>query len=271
MKTNLKRKILFTLSIITMMVMLIGFIFYTKPPIVITEMKAQPNLPIKIKPFLDGSKEHVLVLIPYKITVSNNRFRRISLPEIYYKTNHDKYVGFSSSSGNSLYFDEDGKPLNYDVIVDSIERKRRELLIENYGDFGYLKLKWENWEKENHFSIFPFTSESIYFYKSTLFQYKTDRNTFVDLYDNFKEKQTQSIYEAPIVKYPKNKVDSLYQADKDKKIAFKLKTNKSHGWFQIHYQMKDGTQKFYNIYDSIRKMNREELFNLMISGPIDGL
>ncbi|AZA99005.1 hypothetical protein EG359_05025 [Chryseobacterium joostei] len=263
MKKELKRKILLTLSIIASTVMLIGFIFYTKPPIVITEMKPQRNISEKINPMFSDTSDSVLVLIPYKITVSNNRFRKISLPDIYYKTNHDKYIASSSSTGNSLNFDEDGKQLDEDLIMTNSEKV-------NYNEMS-LAMKWDKWKEANRNIIFPFCSKSFYFYKSTMLKYKTERKTFVDLYNNFKEKQTQSLSETPIVRFPKNKIDSLYQADKNKKIAFKLKTNKIQGWFQIHYQMKDGTQKFYDMYDSIQKMNREELFRLMSSSPLDNL
>lgn len=226
-------------------------------------MKPQRNISEKIKPVFSETSDSVLVLIPYKITVSNNRFRRIGLPDIYYKTNHDKSITSSSSNGNSLYFNEDGNQLDEDLIKTNSEKI-------NYNEAS-LAMKWKKWKQGNRHIIFPFCSKSFYFYKSTLLKYKTDRKTFVDLSDNFKDKQTQSISETPIVRFSKNKIDSLYRADKNKKIAFKLKTNRKQGWFQIHYQMKDGTQKFYDMYDSIQKMNREELFQLMSSSPLDNL
>jgi len=222
--------------------MLIGFIFYTKPPIIITEIKAQRHISEKIKPVFSNTFDSVLVLIPYKVTASNNRFRRISLPEIYYKTNYlVEFMGSSSSSGTSLYFDEEGKQLNERLIITNSDER-------NYNEMP-LTMKLKKWKEANSNMIFPFSSKSIYFYKATMLKYKTDRKIFVDLSDNFREKQTQSIYEAPIVKYPKNRIDSLYQADKSEIMAFTLRTNKKQGRFQIHYQMKDGAQKFYDMYD----------------------
>lgn len=263
MKTNLKRKTLIAFSIIVAITMLIGIIFYTKAPIIITEMEPQHNISEKIMPVFSKTSDSILVFIPYKVTVSNNRFREISLPDIYYKTNHDDYGLASSTNGNSLYFDEDGKQLNEDLMITKSEKI-------NYNEMS-LAMKWEKWKEANRNIIFPFCSKSFYFYKSTMLKYKTDRKTFVYLNDNFREKQTQSITETPFVRIPKDKIDSLYQADKKTKIALILRTNKIQGWFQIHYQMKDGTQKFYDMYDSIRKMSREELFLLMSSSPLNNL
>ena len=263
MKISPKKIIKILIPILLIIILFISLVFYTKPPIVVTEMKPQRELSEKIKPVFSDTSDSVLVLIPYKVTVSNNRLRRISLPEVFYKTNHMEYLGFSSSTGYSLYFDEKGKQLNRNLITTESD--------EEYDNEMFLLKKWKEWKKNNQNIIFPLSSKSIYFYKSTLLKCKTDRNTFVYLHDNFIEKQTQSISENPIVRFPKNKIDSLYQADKNKKIAFILRTNKKQGWFQIHYQIKDGTQKFYDIYDSIRKMNREELFRLMSSNPTDDL
>ena len=264
MKIDLKRKLVFTFSIIVAIFMLIGFIFYTKPPIVITEMKAVNDLSEKIKPVFSETSDSALVLVPYKITISNNRFRRIALSRVVYRSNHSEYlISSSSASGNALYFDDEGEQIDQSLINRNSEEG-------NNGEI-FLMTKWKKWKEANRDIIFPFSSKSIYFYKSTMLKYKTDRNTFADLSDDFQERQIRSISEVPIVRFSKKKIDSLYQADKNKKIAFVLHTNKKNGWFEIHYQMKDGTQKFYNMYDSIRKMNREELLKLFRGHPIEGL
>jgi hypothetical protein len=263
MKISPKKIIKILIPILLIIILFISLVFYTKPPIVVTEMKPQRELSEKIKPVFSDTSDSVLVLIPYKVTVSNNRLRRISLPEVFYKTNHMEYLGFSSSTGYSLYFDEKGKQLNRNLITTESD--------EEYDNEMFLLKKWKEWKKNNQNIIFPFSSKSIYFYKSTMLKYRTDRNTFVDLNDNFRDQQTQSLYKKPIIEFPKSKIDSLYESDKTKNIILRMKTDKTQGWYDIRFKMKDGTQKFYDIYDSIRKMNREELFRLMSSKPTDDL
>ena len=96
--------------------------FYLKPAIQVEQLKVENEVPIKIGPYssLNGS-DSILVYIPYKFRVSNNRYKIIEIGKVMFNNN------LSGSDANDLYFDKKGYVLGREfnrIKIDNLLLKK---------------------------------------------------------------------------------------------------------------------------------------------------
>lgn len=237
-------------SFLTILILIIVFCyFYSKPTLVVKDIKVEKNVAIKIKPY---NKDSVIVFIPYKFKVYNNRFKRFKSPSVNYKSNF-------FSNDESLYFDNKGKSTDYDrykIIKDSLRDNGnpiKEYIHEKKYEFSY--------------TLFPFSSKEFYFYKSYLIKKKLKRNEFLKLHENFRDHQKRNLYNKSLISVSNKTIDSINSSDKNKKLLFTFYdfSGFRHPTYQIAYYFDRKPQVLTNTHKIIIKMNRQQLYNYLSS------
>lgn len=233
---------------------------YFKPKVFITKESADNMIPPKINVYLGEDnkfEDSIMVYLPYKFKIENNRLRKISIENFHYSQKKD-IRGYEQT----LYYDERGNPFGYMELKSDRQYKLDELLDEK-KIVDYFKLK-------NIETIFPFSSKFVYYYKSyklntKVFQNEISKQEYAQISKNFSENQRKSLHHKEIFPIQKRIIDSLYPDDKkqDLLFTFKKQSKSKYGFYRIKYQLSNDQQKFSNYYDTIKKMNREELFKFL--------
>lgn len=233
---------------------------YFKPKVFIKKEIVGNNIPPKINWYLGEDNkfgDSIILYLPYKFTIENNRLRKISIENLYYSQMRD-IRGYEKT----LYYDESGNPFGYLEL----KSDRQYLLDELLGEkklINYFKLK-------NIGTIFPFTSKSVYYYKSyklstKVFQNGISKQEYAQISENFIGNQRKSLYHKEIFPIQKRIIDSLYADDKKQNLlfTFKKQSKSKYGFYRIKYQLANNEQIFSDFYDTIEKMSKEELYNFL--------
>lgn len=229
---------------------------YSKPKIFLTKKRVEKNVPVKVNIY-DGNNsfgDSILIYLPYKFQIQNNRLRKIGVGDMYFSQMKDFYI-----NEYILFFKEDGKAFGRNRLFE--KQEKLENLLKEKQFLEYFKLK-------NIGIIFPFSSESVYYYKSyklstSVYNKEITRNEYVEIAENFRDKEVKNLYAKAPLSVPSKIIDSLYESDRKQNLYFTFikKTNSNYGNYRIKYELSSNQQVFYDYYDLIQKMNKEELYN----------
>ena len=234
---------------------------YSKPKVFIKKEIIENTIPFKIDVFNGNNNfgDSIVLYLPYKFNIQNNRFRKIGIDEMSFK--QIKYI---NGKIYNLCFNQEGKP-----IIDYKSNRENKFLLDKYLQeiqiIEYLKLK-------NIGILFPFSNENLYYYKSYKLHKKVlgkelSRKEYVNLNRDFIEKQKQELYTKPSFKVSQKLIDSLYDADKTQELFFKFRKNQKYGWYIIKYHLNNDEQYFTDYYEIIKKIvnrkDKEALYQLM--------
>lgn len=246
-------KFLIILSLL--LVILCGY-KYSQKKIVLTKQEMKKNIPVKINIYSGNSSfgDSILVYLPYKFKIENNRLRRIGITAMYFKQMKDFY-----SNQYTLFFEEDGTPFG-DFLLRNERRETLENLLREKKFIKYFKL-------DNSGIIFPFTKKSIYYYKvhklsKSVFNKKITIDEYIKIAENFREKEVKNLYAEAPISIPKKIIDSLYESDRNENLffIFKKNTKRRYGNYRITYKLSNEEQKCSDYYDFIKNMNKEQLY-----------
>ena len=229
-----------------------------KPKVTITREAVENNIPPKINVYSNKTYgDSVLLYLPYKFRIENNRLRRIKIGDFYYKQMNDIH----STSMKTLYFDEGGNPFSEMVSKDDRQYILDQLLADK-KIIDYLQLK-------NIEILFPFSSKSVYYYKSyklstKIFQKPISKQEYVQISENFHDKQKKNLFHKEVLPLKKKIIDSLYKEDKKQSLLFSyFKKSRSLGKYEIRYDLSNDKQTFSDYYDTIKNMNKYELYEFL--------
>ena len=220
-------KILISISIILIAVLIY---FYAKSPFVVENGRVS-NLKYKVIPLEDS----MLVFIPYKIVVANNRLQQIKLKSIY-----DDYITKGKIQATNLIYNR------YEIEITNYSgrsNKRYE------SEYDYIKMKYRK-------TIFPFTTRTFYFYKSHMLSNPSDIKT-IDYSEV--EEQLSNLNVTINFKIDEKTIDSLYKIDDQKRFNVSLMDDSKR--FMPKYikaKINSKSQIPVNTIDSIKKMNKED-------------
>lgn len=211
-------------------IIIIGILtyFYEKSPFSIKNERVS-NLKYKAIPFQDS----ILVFIPYKIVISNNRLRQIKLASIY-----DENTTKINFYTKNLIFNKDG------IEIASYSGTATEKHQSNY-----IKIKYRE-------TIFPFTNRTFYYYKGHMIANHSNLKP-ID-YPEI-ENQLLNLTSSINFKINQNTVDSLYKIDNQKRFNVNLKDNDK-GFMPKYIKAKINSdlQIPVNTVDSVKKMSKED-------------
>lgn len=228
-----------------------------KPKVTITREAVENNIPPKINVY--GNKTYgdsVLLYLPYKFRIENNRLRRIRIGYLAYKQMKNIHANMET-----LYFDEGGNPFGEMVYKDD-RQYLLDQLLDDKKIIEYLQLK-------NIEILFPFSSKSVYYYKSyklstKIFQRPISKQEYVQIAENFYDKQKKNLFHKEGFPIKKKIIDSLYKEDKKQYLLFTyIKQTRSPGKYVIRYNLSNEEQTFSDYYDSIKNMNKDELYEYL--------
>lgn len=233
---------------------------YLKPKVFITKEVVDNNIPPKINWYLGENNkfgDSIILYLPYKFKIENNRLRKISIESLHYIQMKD-IRGYEKT----LYYDESGNPFGYMELKSDRQYLLDELLDEKKL-IEYFKLK-------NIGTIFPFSSKSVYYYKSyklntKVFQNAISKQEYDQIYKNFIDNQRKSLYHKEIFPIQKRIIDSLYADDKKQNLffIFRKQSKPKNGFYRIKYQLSNDEQTFSDYYDIIKGMTKEELYEFL--------
>lgn len=218
-------KILISISIILIAVIIY---FYTKSPFEVENGRVS-NLKYKVIPLEDS----MLVFIPYKIVVANNRLQQIKLKSIY-----DEYITKGKIQATNLIYNRD------------------EIEITNYSGKSNKKYESDYFKMKYRKTIFPFTTRTFYFYKSHMLSNPSDIKT-IDYSEV--EEQLSNLNVTINFKIDEKTIDSLYKIDDQKRFNVSLMDDSKR--FMPKYikaKINSKAQIPVNTIDSIKKMNKED-------------
>lgn len=184
----------------------------------------------KKMPFGDS----LMIYIPYKITISNNRFRLIDIERI-----DDENYARSSDLYKNLIFNKEGVE-----ITNNFERD---------SEINYLQYKYRK-------TIFPFTKRTFYYFKGVPIKYILKNKNF-DLIN----RQWSNLKRTYNIKISKRTIDSLYEANYKKR--FNVNFGNSDYSFMPEYIMakiNDNKQKQVRIIDSVKYLNKQEQIDYLL-------
>ena len=228
--------------------------FYSKPAVIITQSKIEKNIPIKIGPDINGIKNDTLIVVylPYKVKVQNNRFKKIEFGLLKYKYNLDY--------NERLIFDKNGfgidKHFNYDTL---------DSMFKNQKYFTYFKLNHNN-------EIFSFTNEEFYIYLPSIIKISSIEGVvksyqYHELIKDFFKNQSREFLKGSKFKIKKHIIDSLYRKGNNSKVIFRFDPSNSneYGSYSIDYNLITNKQVLVDCTDvsakQILKEMRKEILN----------
>lgn len=241
------------LSVIVMFVFF-SIYKYSNPKIYISKEIVEKNISVKINVYLNGKfGDSVVVFLPYRFKIQNNRMRKIEIGDFYYRQND--YVGYE----NTLRFEDDGTSL--DVILKSGKRTEQEKLLLENKFLEYIKL--EN-KIQNIGIVFPFSSKTVYYYKSyrmskDVFDKEISKEEYKEIMRSFHNQQRENLLSKSPFSISQKIIDSLYKSDENQKLSFTFrKKTEAIGFYEINYQLSNDNQKFLDYYDFVKNMTIEE-------------
>lgn len=204
---------------------------YFKAPVTIEQEKAV-DVPIKFHLDRNDKGERLInVYIPYKITVCNNRFKKVKIQSF-----RDGNWGF----GNNLVYNVQGMELN------------------DYSQAHYAE-KFCNTYLKYRRTIFPFFSRTFYYYKKHIFFEDKLKYNFREF--EYSEYSEQLDLLANELKIPikKSIIDSLYKSDYGKRLKVHFEDNDPRYLpIFIKTRLNTNEQTYIDIHDSIKGMNEKE-------------
>lgn len=250
------KKIL-TYSIFVFSIALIVTIyFYLKPAIQVEQLEVENNIPIKIAPYssFEGN-DSIIIFIPYKFRVSNNRLKQIKINHVTFKNK------ISTGIQRDLLFDKKGYLLGRSYNSLAIDS-----LLFSKEIINHLQLKHNK-------EVFPFSDKEYYFYKPFLFSKFSikgldSNDDYIKLVRNFSKYQKLKLHNISNFKVNKQIIDSLYQNSLNTKIILNygsLKTNDYINDYDVEYYL--GTKK-QNLID-FSKMTTDEIIKYLSNNPFD--
>ena len=252
---NMKKifKIIF-FFLITFLIVIIYF--YLKPAIEVEQLKVENDIPIKIGPYssLNGN-DSVLVYVPYKFSVSNNRLKKIEIGKVMFNNS------FSGSYDKHLLFDNKGL-----VLGREFNRLKLDNLLHKKQIIGYLQLYYNK-------EIFSFSDKEYYFYKPFKFKKSSidglnNHNKFRELVHNFLYYQKQKLHNKSKFNPSKKVIDSLYKLSENTKIILSynsLRANDYANGYEIEYYLDSNKQ---TLIDR-SKMTNEQLMVYLSGNPFE--
>ena len=228
--------------------------FYSKPAVIITQSKIEKNIPIKIGPDTNGIKNDTLIVVylPYKVKVQNNRFKKIKFGLLKYKYNLDY--------NERLIYDKNGfgidKHFNYDTL---------DTMYKNQRYVSYFELYHNN-------EIFSFTSKEFYFYLPYVIKISSIEGIvkpyqYNELIEDFFKNQSRDFFKASKFKIKKHIIDSLYRKGNNSEVIFRFDPSNSneYGSYSIDYNLITNKQVLVDYTNvsakQILKEMRKEILN----------
>lgn len=196
--------------------------FYSKPPVEIHRIQIGKNIPVKIKRYYsNGEKDYNLVLLlPYKIEIKNNRLKIIEFGQIDYKHNSEEV--------KEMYFDKNG------FIVGRI--------FNNLDSLLYAKEYIKYYSIYHNKEIFPLSNEQYYIYIPYLIksEHIIGNLTSAQLHKlatDFNENQFRNLFNGSKYKVKKQFIDSLYNYGNNSEVFFRLdpSNGEDFGSYSIRY------------------------------------
>lgn len=223
--------------------------FYSKPPVEINRIEIEKRIPIKISRYYAEEKNDIslVLFLPYKIEIKNNRLKRIEFGQIDYKHNSDEV--------KDMYFDKNG------FIVGRVYNNLDSLLYNR----EYLKCYSIYHNKE----IFPFCNEQYYIYipyiiKSNCIIGNLNSKKLHELAIDFINNQFKNLFNGSKFKVKKQIIDSLYHYGNNSEVFFRLDplNSSDFGSYSIQYNFATDKQILEDYTKiSSRQLLREELIN----------
>ena len=240
------KKLLNYLLFLFSIFIIITVYYYFKSAVTVKLCKIDNNIPIKISAYSSKyGNDSVLVYIPYKIEISNNRLHKISI-ESFLSENE-------LSSSRDMNFDKNGFLLGRENNIYILDGMLEEMEILKYFQLYYNK------------EVFPFCDKEFYFYKAFLLskatiKMKLDWNQHHKIVADF-ENQSQNLYYKNKFKIENKTVDSLYKSDYKSKFMFFFKygENKYSNTYKINYFIDSDKQELIDY----SKMSQKELIEYM--------
>lgn len=237
------------------LILVVIIYFYLKPAIQIEQCVVENDVPIKIGPYSSKDNDSVLIYIPYKFRVSNNRLQKIEFGIVIFNNTH------FNNDEQDLHFDNNGNVLGRMFNNENLEK-----LLFKKEYYKYLKLYYNN-------EIFPFADKEYYFYKPFLVKKLTieglsDFNDYTTLVSNFFNYQTKRLHNKSSLKVRKQTIDSLCQNDKNTKILLNFDSGNRNDYdnkYEVEYYLNTNKQ---TLIDN-SKMTREEIKKYLSNKPFD--
>lgn len=244
----MKKHIKFLICFLTLCSIFILY-FYSKPPVEINRIEIEKRIPIKINRYYAEEKNDItlVLFLPYKIEIKNNRLKKIEFGQIDYKHNSDEV--------KDMYFDKNG------FIVGRIFNNLDSLLHNR----EYLKYYSIYHNKE----IFPFCNEQYYIYIPYLIKSKSiiGNLTPMQLHElaiDYNKNQFKNLFNGSKFKVKKQVIDSLYHYGNNSEVFFRLDplNGSDFGSYSIRYNFATDNQVLED-YTKItsRELLRKEFLN----------
>ncbi|MEZ4853379.1 hypothetical protein [Flavobacterium sp.] len=250
------KKILKFLIFILIIVIIVIIYFYIKPAIQVEQLEVENNIPIKIAPYssFEGN-DSIVIFIPYKFRVSNNRLKQIKINHVTFKNK------LSTGIERDLLFDKKGYLLGKGYNSQAIDS-----LLFNKEIINYLQLKHNK-------EVFPFSDKEYYFYKPFLFSKFSikgldNNDDYIKLVHNFFKHQTLKLHNKSNLNINEKIIDSLYKNSLNTKIILNygsLKTNDYINDYDVEFYL--GTKK-QNLID-FSKMTTDEIIKYLSNNRFD--
>jgi hypothetical protein len=241
------RKFLKYTCILLTIFLITTIFFYLKPALNIKQCKVSNDVPVKIGIYSNNEYaiDSLIIYIPYKIEVSNNRLKNIKLSHVTYKENY---------SSNDLNFDMNGF-----LLISQDRLYTLDGMLEKNEFLNY-------WQLYNNKIVFPFFDKEFYIYKPFLISKTNIGKRFtskqrLDLIKDFSEHQSQKLFYQSKFKIDKKIIDSLYREDNNRKVIFNFEygADKYSNTYQIHYYINTEKQKLIDY----SKMSQKQLLEHM--------
>lgn len=240
---------------------------YSKPKVFLTKEIVEKNIPIKINTYRGDKSfgDSIILFLPYKFKVHNNRLRKIAVANMYFKKMSDFF-----GQDFPLYYDDDGNQIG------EYDRTDRQIVLDNLLNekkfLQYYKLY-------NAKIVFPFSSKIVYYYKpyklskSVLEKELLLRQEYVKLYEDFIHNQRKSLLSKSTLSIPKKIIDSLYESDSNQNLifTFEKKTKSNYGNYKIKFKLSNSEQNLtdnYKIIEDIVKRKDKDALMKFFNKPV---
>lgn len=242
---------------------------FSNPKIVLTNENVEQEIPVKINGLIKNTTgDSILVFLPYKFKIQNNRLQRISVGDLSYKMN--PLDGWE----RTLMFDENGYQIRNKPEIRDSQTFLLDALLDEKKYLDYFKLK-------NNNIVYPFSSKIVYYFKSfkmskNILEKDISREDYWKIVRKFSEEQKENLYQKAPFSVSKKIIDSLYGQDKNNNqyfyfYKFKIpKEDSKYGYYRIKCRLADKKQYFADYYDTIRKLKtKEEVYEYLLKPEIE--
>jgi|GEM_PF-1134929 len=211
----------------------IGGVYFASRPAIHLHNRPAKDIPMKFYPVRDS----VIVYIPYKLVVRNNRWHPIYLNRVYGACFEDK------QRLEHLLFNTYGTE------------------IDRFYDPSYKDLSNHYFAHTYRQTVFPFSRRTFYYFRGHVLAQK-DLNMKLDLnYKDQIEPQLKDLYENIAFDFYPMIKDSLYASDENKRFNLYFANCKAYKTFTIDVWAKVNRkeQRLVNMWDSVRHLPKQEI------------